>query len=140
MKINFEITDNYGLNYEGRQIDLHNNFDFVGFDYNVANREIKLNWIKSIEEWIDKDELSSLVLIHKAVTFLKVIEQDEKSTYNDDSCLGEITFFPSTAREFDDSLIAQSKPNVGDDIKYFFENGQRIIIHCEQIELVINKE
>ena len=140
MKVNFDITDNHALNFEGRHIDLHNNFDFVGFDYNVVAREIKLNWKKSSGDWVDKNELSSLVLAHKAVTFLKVIDQDENSNYDDDSCLGEITFFPSTAREINDSIVPQSKPNDGDDIIYFFENGQRIRIHCEQIELSVNKE
>ena len=140
MKVNFDITDNHALTFEGRYIDLHNNFDFVGFDYNVADREIKLNWKKSSGEWVDKNELSSLVLTHNSVTFLKVIDQDEKSTYDDDSCLGEITFFPSTEREINDSIVPQSKPNEGDDIVYMFENGQRIRIHCEQVELKLNQE
>lgn len=137
MILNFNITDSQALSFEGRHIDLHNNFDFVGFDYNVKDREIRLNWKKSIGNWIAENELSSLVLIHKSVTFLKIIEQDEKSNYDDDSCLQEITFFPSTAREINDSIIPQSKPN-DDDILYFFGNGQCIRIHCEQIELIIN--
>lgn len=137
MKINFDIKDNQAIEIAGRHIDLHNNFDFVGFEYNVANREIKLNWEKSNGDWVGKNEFLSLVLTHKGVTFLRVIEQDEKSIYKDDSCLGEITFFPSTAREINDSIAPQTKPNDGDDILYFFENGQLIRIHCEQIELSI---
>ncbi len=135
MKVNFDIINNYSLCIVGRHIDLHNNFDFVGFEYNIADREIKLHWKKSNGEWVDSNEFSSLVLIHKEVTFLRIIDQDKDSNYVDDSCLGEITFFPSTAREINDSIIPQSKPIVGDDILYFFENGQRIRIHCEQIEL-----
>lgn len=137
MKVNFDITDNHALNFEGRHIDLHNNFDFIGLDYNVADREVKLVWTISKGDWVDKNELSSLVLSHKAVTFFKVIDQDAKSTCDDDSYLGEITFFPSTTREINDSIIPQSKPKDEDDILYFFENGQRIRIHCEQIELTV---
>ena len=140
MKVNFEIVDNYALTYEGWHIDLHNNFDFVGFDYNVEERKIKLNWKKSNGDWVDKNEFSSLVLTHKIVTFFRVIKQDDKSTYNDDSCLGEITFFPSTERETNDSIVLQSKPNDGDDIIYFFENGQQIRIHCEEIELNVKTD
>ena len=139
MKVNFDITQNNALTIEGRHIDLHNNFDFVGFDYKVADREIKLHWKKSSGDWVDKNEFSSLVLTHSEVTFLNVINQDEKSTYEDDSCLGEITFFPSTAREINDSIIPQSKPNDSDDIIYMFENGQRIRIHCELVELKTNQ-
>lgn len=140
MKVNFDIKDNHALEIAGLHIDLHNNFDFVGFDYNVADREIKLHWRKSGGDWVDKNEFSSLVLTHKGVTFLKVIEQDEKSTYEDDSCLGEITFFPSTTREINDNIISQTKPNDGDDILYFFENGQLIRIHCKEIELIVNTD
>ena len=93
MKVNFDIKDNHALEIPGRLIDLHNDFNFVGFDYNVADSEIKLHWKKSNGDWVDKNEFSSLVLTHIGVTYLKVIEQDEKSTYQDDSCLGEITFF-----------------------------------------------
>ena len=140
MKVNFDIIDNHAIEIEGRHIDLHNNFDFVGFDYTIADREIKIHWKKSSGEWVDKNEFSSLVLTHKDVTYLKVIEQDENSTYEDDCCLDEISFFPSTAREINDSIVSQSKPNEGDDILYFFENGQRIRIHCEQIELTANED
>jgi len=138
MKVNFDIKDNHAIEIAGRHIDLHNNFDFVGFDYNVADREIKLHWKKSNGEWVDKNEFSSLVLTHKGVTFLRVIDQDENSNYEEDSCLGEITFFPSTAREINDSIVPQQKPNDGDDILYFFENGQLIRIHCKEIELSVN--
>ena len=139
MKVNFDIKDNHAIEIEGRLIDLHNNFDFAGFDYNIADREIKLHWEKSSGDWVDKNEFSSLVLKHKGVTFLRVIEQDEKSTYEDDSCLGEITFFPSTARELNDSIVSQTKPKDGDDILYFFENGQQIRIYCKEIELSVCK-
>ncbi|MDP4208553.1 MAG: hypothetical protein Q8928_07040 [Bacteroidota bacterium] len=135
MKVNFDIIDNHALNFNGRCIDLHNNFDFVGFDYNIANRQLKLSWTKSKGNWVDKDELINLVLVHNSVTFLTITDQDENSSFEDDSCLGEITFFPSTAREVNDSIVPQQKPNDGDDILYFFENGQAIRIHCEQIEL-----
>lgn len=140
MKVNFNITDNHALSFQGEYIDLHNNFDFVGYDYNVADREIKLNWRKSSGNWVDKNEILSLVLAHKAVTFLKIIDQDEKRNYDNDCCLGEITFFPSIAREINNSILPQSKPNVGDDILYFFENGSRIRIHCERIDLSVNKD
>jgi hypothetical protein len=139
MKVNFDIKDNQAIEIEGRHIDLHNNFDFVGFDYKIAEREIIIHWKKSSGEWVDKNEFSSLVLTHKDVTYLKVIEQDENSTYEDDCCLDVMSFFPSTAREINDSIVPQSRPNEGDDILYFFENGQRIRINCKQIELTVCK-
>jgi hypothetical protein len=64
MKVNFDIIDNYALTYEGRHIDLHNNFDFIGFDYNVAEREVRLNWKKSSGEWVDKNKIFTITSFH----------------------------------------------------------------------------
>lgn len=135
MNVNFNIIDNHSIEYNGRLIDLQNNFDFLGFDYHVADREIKLHWEKSIGEWVPQNEFLNLVLIHKGVSFLRIIEQDENSSYDDDCCLGELSFFPSNAREINDCIVPQPQPNAGDDILYFFENGQVMRIHCEEIEL-----
>lgn len=135
MKLNFDIIDNHSLAFEKRLIDLHNNFDFVSFNYNIVEQEIKLYWKKSMGIWVDKNEFSSLIFTHKSVNYLKVINQDKNSTYEDDACLGEITFSPSTFREMNDSIIPKSKPDETDDILYLFENGARFRIHCEQIIL-----
>jgi hypothetical protein len=135
MTVNFEITDNSALKYKGRHIDIHNNFDFDGFDYNVLERKIILRWKKTTGDWVDKGELPGFILVHKVVTWFKVTEQDEDSTSEADSCLAEISFVPPTLRELDDTIVSQSKPNLGDDILYNIENGQRIRIHCNEIEL-----
>ncbi|MFC4209738.1 hypothetical protein ACFOWA_01010 [Pedobacter lithocola] len=136
MEVNFAIKNNTAaLNFKGIHIDLHNNFNFVGLDYQLPIREIHLKWVKSMGDWVGPNEFSSLILIHRNVTFFKVIEQDENSTPEDDSCLGEITFFPSSARDFIDSYLPQENPKENDDIKYFFEGGLQIIIHCKQIHL-----
>lgn len=135
MKVNFEITDNHAISIAGRHIDLHNNFDFVGLEYNVANREIKLNWEKSSGDWVSNIELPGLILTHSDVSFFAITAQVENRNYDVDDCLGELTFFPSTAREINNSITLQSHPNEDDDILYHFENGRTIRIHCEKIEL-----
>lgn len=137
MKTSFEIIENYGINFEGIHIDLHNNFDYSNFENNIEKREIKLYFRKSKGEWIPINEVESVILIHKNVNYLKIIEQDEHSKFEDDCSLSEISFFPSTEREMNDSIIPQPKPNIKDDILYFFENGQLIRIHCEEVLIEI---
>ena len=137
MKVNFGLVDNYALNFEGQHIDLHNNFDFAGFDYNVALRELKLTWIKANGDWIDKNELSQIVLTHIGVDYVEIIGQNESFALNDDKCLGEISFFPSNERDINDNIISKEKPNEFDDIIYSFENGQIIRVHCDNIYLSV---
>ncbi|MBE7176706.1 MAG: hypothetical protein INR69_09895 [Mucilaginibacter polytrichastri] len=135
MKVNFDIIDNYAIEINGRLIDLHNNFDFVGFDYRVVEREITLHWKKSKGDWVNKHEISNLMLTHIGVSFLEAIEHEQNSIRDEKTCLSEITFFPSAEREIDDCFIPKRRPNSDDDIIYFFVNGLTIKIHCEQVEL-----
>ena len=138
MKTNFEIIENYGIKFEEKHIDLHNNFDYLNFYYNIEKREIELHFKKHVGKWISKTEINSLILKHKNVNYLKIIEQDENSKFENDTNLSEISFFPSAEREMNNSIITQSKPNEKDDILYFFENGQLIRIHCEETLIEIN--
>ena len=140
MKTNFEVIENYAINFEGKHIDLHNNFDYFNFENNIEKREIKLHFRKSNGKWIPETEINSLILIHKNANFLRIIEQDENSKFEVDCSLSEISFFPSTEREMNDSIIPQSKPKEKDDILYFFENGQLIRIHCEEVLIEINQK
>ena len=124
-------------NFEGIHIYLHNNFDYFNFDYNIEKREIKLFFRIHIGEWVSETEIKSLILKHKNVNYLKIIEQDENSKFEDDCSLSEISFFPSTLRELNESIVPQKKPNEKDDILYFFENGQLIRIHCDEVLIEI---
>jgi hypothetical protein len=136
MKVNFEIVHNSALNIDNREVDLHNNFDFISFEYTVHNRELKLTWKKTIGDWVPSNEFNRLTLTHKQVEFLNIDDRDKDSLLVDDATLGNITFFPSSVREMSDSIVPQAKPNEQDDIIYTFENGQIIRISCEEIVLV----
>ncbi|MBL0125469.1 MAG: hypothetical protein IPP88_23345 [Betaproteobacteria bacterium] len=40
--------------------DLHNNFDFRGFSYDVATRQLTLRWTRGIGEWVPNDGQSEM--------------------------------------------------------------------------------
>jgi hypothetical protein len=140
MEADFEIIDNCAIGQEGRHIDLHNNFDFMGMDCDWDSRTIQLNWKKSSGGWVAKDEVSNLAMTHLEVTYLNIEGQDDQGNLEDALCLMELGYFPSSERETKDSFTTQSKPKEDDDILYFFENGQRICIHCARIELRVNEQ
>jgi hypothetical protein len=123
----------------GRLIDIHNNFEFVGFDYNVANRQLTLTWIKSAGNWVPENEFKRLTFSHNNISFLTITQKDESDDPSDNTCLSEVTFFPSTQRDITDSFLTQKKPNQDDDILYFFQNGQTIRICSEEIYLMIHQ-
>lgn len=135
MKTNFEITGNYGVTIDGRLIDLHNNFDLVSFHYAISTRHFEIKWIKGKGDWIKKDEINELTLTHKNVTFLTIGTADENSRTEDDNCLGDISFFPSSSRDINDSVVSQNQPSEDDDILFILESGRTLRVCCERIEL-----
>jgi hypothetical protein len=137
MTVNFEIEENYALTYNGRHIDLHNNFNFIGCDYQITDRQLTLTWTRSKGDWVKEDELSKLTLIHYNVFFLSVGYDNKEYEYpEDDRCLAAISFFPSTDRQINNGTIPQDKPKERDDIIYIFETDHYIRVGCDKVVLV----
>jgi hypothetical protein len=136
MKINFQLTQNYALNYDSRHIDLHNNFNFINFEYNIETMTLVLRWVKSLGNWVQEDEPQQLVLLHKNVSYLTVLSRDPEMSLSEDFSLSDITFFPSSSRDINDSIIDKNLPEEDDDILYMFQSGQVIRVRCEEIELI----
>ena len=141
MTINFEIEEHYAFRQDGRLIDVHNCFDFEGYHYRTDIRELSITFMKSDGDWIKDHEYSKLVLIHTNVSFLLSSYNNKDYEYpHDDKCLSDVTFFPSSERETNDSVTLQSTPNEDDDILYIFQSEHFIRVHCEKIELVTYKD
>jgi hypothetical protein len=135
MVVNFEIKENYALLYGGRHIDLHNNFDFVDYNYSNALRQLVITWKKAEGKWVNADELQKLTLIHTNVSFVHVSYDHSYEYPNDDRCLADLSFYPSSDRQTNDRIISQNKPDVDDDIIYSFQSGSFIRVGCNAIEL-----
>ncbi len=137
MKSNFKIEDNYALTYEGRHIDLHNNFNFSGYDYDIFKRRIILKWIKAKGDWVKENEFGNLLLIHTNVTYIAISYDNKNYEFpDDDTCLSDVSFFPLEDRQTNDSVVVQENPLPTDDIIYSFQSEHFIRIGCEKIELI----
>jgi hypothetical protein len=138
MIANFEIYEHHALKYSGRHIDVHNNFDLVDLNYQCQNRELTLRFMKSQGDWVDVKEYQSLSLVHTNVDFLIVnYDNNERQFLNDDKTVSEITFFPSSDRQFNDKVTLQASPNETDDIIYVFQSDFFIRVGCDKIELLL---
>jgi len=137
MTSNFQIEEHYALAFEGRHIDLHNNFDFIGYNYDITNRQITLKWTKSKGDWVKDNEFANLQLIHSNVTYLTISYDNKENEYpDDDKCLSDVSFFPSEDRQTNNAVLLQEKPKNGDDIIYLFQTDHFIRIGCDKIELL----
>ncbi|ANQ51751.1 hypothetical protein MY04_4413 [Flammeovirga sp. MY04] len=137
METNFEIEENYAVQLNGTHIDLHNNFDFIGYETN--EKKITIVFKQAEGDWIKKDEFKALKFEFKNVFYEYFVDGDPKAAEEDSQRLGEITFFPAESRGINDGFIPQVKPKLNDDLMMLFEDGKVIRIGCEKVELIVEK-
>jgi hypothetical protein len=130
MKTNFLITDNYAFTFNSKLIDIHNNYDFEGYQYEVKENQLKLFFIRRNDDWVDRKEPFKLILNHKNIK--EYIIENESEEF--DRSVVEVTFFPSYEK-FDDSLMVRIEPEENDDIIYIFESDQILRIVCKEVIL-----
>lgn len=137
MKTNFEIENNYAVQLNGTQIDLHNNFDYIGFSKNGNN--ISVDFKRAKGDWIKIEEFKKLNFEFINVSYENHEDGDQESSKEDTESLRSITFFPANSRKINDGIISQAKPKDNDDLIMFFEDGKVIRIGCEEINLTAEK-
>jgi len=134
MKTNFSIEDNYAVVKDGKHIDLHNNFDYCGFQDNDS--EFKIEFKRTSGDWIKENEYCRLLFHCKKVSFKYLKNGDLEANQEDKVRLGEISFFPQSMRDINDSIITQAEPKENDDLIFLFEDGKVIRLSCELVELI----
>lgn len=91
--LNFSISkDNIGFEQEDNYFDLHNNFDFVGFEYDISKRVVEFHWVKGSGDWVPENSPNKIRLIVNDVVFLKVKERDSEMPFTEDDCLDIMGF------------------------------------------------
>jgi hypothetical protein len=138
---NFNIdNDNTGLNYNGVYLDLHNNFDFRAFNYDVSSRQLELTWTRSHEDWAN-EKIPSFKLVFRGVQFLKIQERDNSLPSSEDTCLSIIGFLPSDLRDNFNGYVEQKNAKETDDLNILFQSDQAFKISCTYADFVeLNEE
>ena len=82
----FCLCDIY-LTVGGANLDMHNDFDFVGFSYLVGSQTAKLTWRRGTGDWVSSS-LSSLIEIEVlGVSYLATEPRNPEYPISEDDCL-----------------------------------------------------
>ena len=87
MQNDFTIQQGIYLIKDDLTFDLHNDFDFEGFDYSVAGRSISLKWKRSECETVQPSLPSFIRLDFFAVSELRFYPRNSKIPFTEDNCL-----------------------------------------------------
>jgi hypothetical protein len=135
MKTNFQIRNFIEIEYGGRTFDLHNNFDFIGYNYQPSIKSLTLNWQKTPGDWVPHNEITNFSILHQDVSFLNIAIENGDNSGVVTMDLTDLTFYPSSERETNNCLLDQVSPKEGDDILYIFEDDMFIRVGCSEVLL-----
>jgi len=93
MKRDFEIVDGIYLVQSPYELDLHNNFDFLGLSYSIETRTLLLNWRRSKSEWVASGTPESLNLEFREVSEFRFLPRDAELPFTEDNCVNSIGYW-----------------------------------------------
>lgn len=120
------------LRADGKEFDLHNNFDFIGFFYNVEKREIVFTWRRGRGEWIPKDSPNEIIIEFKWVIHFSAIPRDTELPFTEDDCLAGTLFIDSNFRT-DEDRFSNTLDNPDSHIVFQFMSGLMLRVHAEKV-------
>lgn len=103
MHRDFEITQGNYLVQPPHELDLHNNFDFLGFDYSVEHRTLLLRWRRSLGEWVASSAPASATIEFREVSEFRFQARDSAMPFTEDDCVN--TFGYWTDEDWADGVI-----------------------------------
>lgn len=138
---NFNIAKNFGaIEVCGSYIDLHNNFDFKGLEYDVSNRVLRLHWALGAGDWIPKNSPAEIQLVFRGVYLFKAKERDSQLPFSEDDCLSTLGFIGNDLiNEVEGFCDLQPSENTTH-LNISFMSGFALKVGCETATCLINKK
>ena len=93
MNTNFIIKDGIYLVQPPHELDLHNNFDFTGFNYSIEKRTLVLDWKRSSGDWITQDTPEFLTIEFNEVSEFRFLPRDSEKPFTEDDCLSDFGYW-----------------------------------------------
>jgi hypothetical protein len=90
MERNFEILVGFELRCDGQIFDLHNDFDFQTYAFDVGERSLVLTWSARDPARTN----APLTVRFEEVSFITVCPRDPNAPIEDDACVSLIGFLP----------------------------------------------
>jgi len=138
MKRNFDIQGGIYLKYSDHELDLHNDYDFLGLNYSIENRNVILNWKRSKGDWVNPDIPESLSIEFSKVSEFRFMPRDSEIPFTEDDCLNSFGYWVD--EEWADGVVILNE-NQNPDPSWLtaldFMSGAVIAIQSESANVVI---
>ena len=130
MRRNFQLVSTVEIVAGDRHFDLHNCFDFVGFEYQPTEKKACLTWKRGAVEYASPTLPGQLVLTFEGVTNFAVKRRDEDMPFTEDNCVASITFLPPELADNFGAII-QGYRSHDEHLSIEFQSGSGLKIWAE---------
>lgn len=73
-------------------LDLHNDYDFVGYSYDVSRRFLSMRWQLGMGEWVDAALPEQVILNIFDVDYFRFGPRDSDIPFTEDACLASFGY------------------------------------------------
>lgn len=89
----FSINEDFvSLRHTGRDLDLHNSYQFVELHQSVPQASVVLRWLRREDEWVSADLPANVQLTFSGVHLFRVTPRDPEMPPAEDACLDKLGF------------------------------------------------
>ena len=127
---NFELM-NIDLAVGESIYDLHNDFSFAGFAYDLPTRELELRWLKGTGDWVSKESPSEIRITICGVSYLAVLPRDPDMPYTEDDCLNCVSVVEAS-QPTESAFITAATPE--NDLHYVFRFMSGFVLRVQAQE------
>jgi hypothetical protein len=132
MRSTFQLADVIALVTDTAYFDLHNDFDFVGYEYRPTERRARFDWVRSDGDWVPEGLPARLAMVFDGVSNLAARRRDDEMPFTEDDCLSCISFLPSEfAEEF--GAVMQGFRSEDEHISLSFQSGSHVKVWAESV-------
>ncbi len=137
---NFIIDEDIYIVFEGNYFDLHNDYDFTGYEYSEDVRCLSLSWKIGTGDWVRDGQPPSLRLEFEGVSYFEVKPRNSKLLPAEDSSLDGF-YFISDEEWCDGPFSPGSLKDLPPNCKHYiqFESGADMILLAEVCTLHLDK-
>lgn len=116
---------------DNSKFDLHNDFDFQSFSYDVENRTVVLVWSRGTGEWVQASLPNVLRLEMTGISEVRISPRDPKIPFTEDNCLSSFGY-ASDDDWTDGQFWVDSSPDKSWRWSFLFMSGAEIQITGER--------
>jgi len=132
MRSTFEIDGAIAIEFGDSNFDLHNDFDFVGYEYRPTERKARFDWARGDGSWVPAGLPARLSMVFEGVSNFAAKKRDDEMPFTEDDCVSSISFLP---RAFDDDFGAVCVGFRSDEehLSICFQSGSCVKIWAESV-------